>query len=113
MHEIAIVESIIDIISTEMKKHNITKVDTIKLRIGEMSHVMPDALTFSFDVSSKGTSLEGAKLIIETVPTKGRCKGCGTEFTIKDTFDICPECSGISYEITSGKELEIAEFDGS
>ena len=113
MHEIAIVESIIDIISTEMKKHNMTRVETIKLRIGEMSHVMPDALTFSFDVSSKGTSLEGAKLIIETVPTKGRCKGCGTEFTIKDTFDICPECNGISYEIISGKELEIAEFDGS
>ena len=112
MHEIAIVESIIDIVSTEMKKHNMTKVETIKLRIGEMSHVMPDALFFSFDISSKGTPLEGAKLIIETVPTKGRCKGCGTEFTIKDTFDICPNCGGISFEIISGKELEIAEFVG-
>lgn len=112
MHEIAIVESIIDIISTEMKKHNMTKVDTIKLRIGEMSHVMSDALTFSFGISSKGTPLDGAKLIIETVPTKGRCKGCGTEFTVKNTFDICPECDGISYEIISGKELEIVEFDG-
>jgi hydrogenase nickel incorporation protein HypA/HybF len=113
MHEIAIVESIIDIISTEMKNHNMARVETIRLRIGEMSHIMPDALIFSFDVSSKGTPLEGAKLIIETVPTKGRCKGCGAEFTIKDIFDICPECDGISYEIISGKELEIAEFDGS
>ena len=113
MHEIALVESIIDIVSTEMKKHNITKVETIKLRIGEMSHVMPDALIFGFDVLSKETSLEGARLIIETVPTKGQCRDCNTEFTIKDVIDICPKCGGTSYDIIYGKELEIAEFEGS
>jgi len=113
MHEIALVESIIDIVIAEMKKHNMTKVETIKLRIGEMSHVMPDALVFSFGVSSEGTLLEDAKLVIEIVPTKGRCKDCKKEFILKDTFDICPKCGGISYEIIAGKELEIAEFDGS
>ncbi len=113
MHEITIVENIIDIVSAEMKKHNITKLETIKLRIGEMSSIMPDALVFSFDVLSKETQLEGAKLIIEIVRTKARCKDCKTEFITGDTFGICPECNGISYEIISGKELEIAEFNGS
>lgn len=113
MHEIALVESIIDIVNTEMKKYNMAKVATIKLRIGEMSHAMPEALVFSFDTSSKGTALEGAKLVIEIVPAKGKCKDCKTEFVVKDIFDICPECGGISYEIISGKELEIAEFEGS
>jgi hydrogenase nickel incorporation protein HypA/HybF len=113
MHEIAIVESIIDIISTEMKKHNMTRVETIKLRIGEMSNIMPDALTFGFEVLSKGTPLENAKLIIENVPIRGQCKDCDTEFTIKDMIDICPKCGGISFKIISGKESEIVEFDGS
>ncbi|HGJ67140.1 TPA: hydrogenase maturation nickel metallochaperone HypA [bacterium] len=113
MHEIAIVESIIDIVSAEMKKHNMTKLETIKLRIGEMSNIMLDALVFSFDVLSKETPLEGAKLIIETVLIKFRCKDCKIEFTIKDTFGICPECNGINCEIISGKELEIAELNGS
>jgi hydrogenase nickel incorporation protein HypA/HybF len=112
MHEIAIVESIIDIVSSEMKKHNMTRVETIKLKIGEMSHIMPDALTFGFDISSKGTPLEGAKLIIETVPIRGQCKDCDTEFTIKDMIDTCPKCGGISFKIISGKELEIVEFVG-
>jgi hydrogenase nickel incorporation protein HypA/HybF len=113
LHETAIAENIIDIVTSEMSKHGLTKVQSIKLRIGEMSHVMPDALIFGFDVMSKGTPLEDAKLIIESLATKGLCKKCETEFIIKDMLDVCPKCENPYFEIISGKELEITEFDGS
>jgi hydrogenase nickel incorporation protein HypA/HybF len=113
LHETAIAENIIDIVTSELSKHGLTKVQSIKLRIGEMSHVMPDALIFGFEVMSKGTPLEGAKLIIESVVTRGLCKKCGTEFIIKDMLDVCPKCEYPYFEIISGKELEITEFDGS
>jgi len=112
MHEISLVENIIEIIISEMPKYNITKVDTITLRIGGMSNVMPDALSFGFDLLSKGTPLEEAKLIIENVQTRGLCKSCGHEFIMTDLLDPCPVCEGIAVEIISGKELEIVEFEG-
>lgn len=112
MHEISLVENIIDIVSAEMRKYNITKVNNIKLRIGEMSHVVPDALIFAFGTMSKDTSLEDAELIIERIPTSGRCNSCNTEFVMKDILEICPKCGGTRIDIISGKELEIAEFEG-
>ena len=113
MHEISIVENIIKIVVAEMPKHNITKVDSIKLRIGDMSHIVPEALTFGFEVMSDGTALEGAKIIIENVPTKGRCKQCGHEFEVEDWLENCPKCEKMDVEIISGKELDIVEFSGS
>jgi hydrogenase nickel incorporation protein HypA/HybF len=112
MHEISLVENIIEIITTEMPKHGISTVETITLKIGDMQHVVPDALTFGFEIVSKDTPLEGAELIIENVPAKARCKTCGSEFVVEDWWDNCPKCDSVEIEIISGKELEIVEFEG-
>lgn len=112
MHEVSLIENVIEIVMAEMPKHGITKVENITLRIGQMSMVMSDALIFAFEVLSKGTPLENATLSIESVPTEGRCRGCGEEFIIKDWPTDCPKCGGTDIELISGKELEIAEFEG-
>jgi hydrogenase nickel incorporation protein HypA/HybF len=113
MHEISLIQSIIEIIMAEMPKHNITKVETITLKIGKMRQVVPDALLFGFHILSKDTPLEGANLIIEDVPTKGCCKVCGQDFAIENWLSNCPGCGKANYDIISGKELEIVEFEGS
>lgn len=113
MHEISLIESIIEIIIAEMPEHNVTRIESIALRIGEMRQVIPETLHFGFDILSKDTPVEGAKLIIESVPIKGRCRTCGQEFVIENYLNNCPKCEGIDNEIISGKELEIAGFEGS
>lgn len=112
MHEVSIIESIINIILSEMPKHNITKVKSINLRIGKMQQIVEDALRFSFSVISQNTPLEGAEIIIENTPIIGRCRNCGNEFEVDDWFNNCPNCEGINIEIMSGKELEITSFEG-
>lgn len=113
MHELSLIEGIIDIILAELPKHSITKVENISLRIGEMRQVVPDALHFAFECLSKDTPLEGAELRIENVPIKSKCAQCGHEFVQKNWFGNCPKCQSTKIEIVSGKELEIAEFEGS
>ena len=112
MHEISLIESIIEIIMAEMPKHDITRVESITLRIGEMQRVVPDALLFGFDILSKDTPLEEAKLVIENVPTKERCKTCGQDFVVESWFESCPKCGKTDVEIISGDELETVEFEG-
>lgn len=113
MHELSLIEGIVDIILTELPKHNISKVESISLRIGEMRQVVPDALHFAFECVSKDTPLEGAKLIIDNIPIKGKCGQCNYEFILEHWFGNCPKCQSNRIEIISGKELEIAEFEGS
>lgn len=113
MHELSIIENIVEIILNEMPKHNIKKVERISLRIGEMRQVVPEALHFGFECVSKNTPVEGAELIIENVPIKGHCFHCNNEFLLKNWLQSCPSCKNNSIEIISGKELEIKEFEGS
>jgi len=113
MHELSIVANIIDIIETELNKNNLTRVESISLRIGEMRQVVPDALYFGFECLSKDTPLEGAEIKIETIPIKGKCRKCLHEFILENWLENCPTCGENQIEIISGKELEIAEFEGS
>lgn len=113
MHELSIIENIIDIILGEMPKHNITRVESISLRIGKMRQVVPDALHFGFECVTKNTPVEGAELHIEHIPISGKCKRCDHEFNMNDWYTGCPSCHALQIEIISGKELEIAEFEGS
>lgn len=112
MHELSIVQSIIDIILTELPKHNLTKVESISLRIGAMRQVVPEALYFGFECLSKNTPLEGARVLIENIPVRGRCRQCQSEFILDSWLDNCKSCGQSQIEIISGKELEIAEFEG-
>ena len=113
MHEISIVENIVEIITAEIPKHGITKVESIKLVIGEMQQVVPDTLLFAFDVLSKDTPLEGAKLIIESLPIRGCCKSCLQDFIMEDWGGKCISCGEKDIEIISGKELDIVGLEGS
>jgi len=112
MHEIALVESIINIVLGEIPKYNITKVSSIALKIGAMRLVVPEALRFGFELMSQNTPLEGAEIVIENILTTGRCKNCGHLFPIDDWFDNCPKCEKMDVEIISGKEMEIINFEG-
>ena len=56
MHELSIIENIVEIILNERPNRNIKKVKSISLRIGEMRQVVPEALHFGFECVSKNGS---------------------------------------------------------
>jgi len=111
MHEVSIAQGLMKILEDETKKHDVSRVKRVHLRIGELSTCVPDALTFAFEVVSEGTVAEGAELKIEVVPAKGRCDKCDIEFDVDSAMFLCPQCGGIAAEIVSGKELDIAEIE--
>lgn len=112
MHELAVAESLLKIVVEEGKKNGLGKVTQIRLRIGELSTVVPDALSFSFDVIAHGTLAEGAKLVAETVSVIAYCNVCKLDFEVKDMVLICPRCQQMSLSLRSGKELEIIDIEG-
>ena len=118
MHEISIAEGIIEIIEGQIKSirdksltSNIGRVKSIKLKIGEMSGVVPDALEFSFQIASKGTVAEGAALNIEHVPLTALCSDCSESFHIKGYCFECSRCGGTNFKVITGRELLIEEIE--
>jgi hydrogenase nickel incorporation protein HypA/HybF len=111
MHEMGIAQSILEIVEQEMTRHGATKLTTIRLVVGEFTAVVPESLTFCFEVLTKDTPFEGVKLEMEKVPLTGRCNLCETEFVVKDYQFICPHCGSNQVETISGKELFVKEIE--
>lgn len=111
MHEMSIAQSLIDVIREEMAAAEATILRSVRLQIGRLTAIVPESLTFCFEVITKGTDLEGARLIIEAVPIKGFCKECEREFEIEEYTFICPACGSSQIKITAGEELSVVEIE--
>ena len=111
MHEYPITQSIINISVEEAKKHNSKKINEIRLKIGELTGLMPESLQIYFDMISVGTLAEGAKLLIIKVPVKFTCQKCLIESEVKGGLYKCPNCQSIDIKITSGNEYMIESLE--
>ena len=65
MHELSIAEELLDIIIHRARDEHIGSVNTINLRIGRYSGILPDCLTFAFEMLSKDTVAEEARVFVE------------------------------------------------
>ena len=83
----------------------------MNLRIGRLAAVVEDSLKFCFEIITKDSPLEGAELVIETVPVVLRCRDCGHGWEVEGPVFTCPECKEGSVEIVSGRELEISSLE--
>jgi hydrogenase nickel incorporation protein HypA/HybF len=111
MHEMSIAQSLLEIIREEMAQHDAKVLKSVRLHIGQLSAIVPDSLSFCFEVMTSGTELEGAKLIMEIIPLRGFCKGCSQEFEIRDYAFECPHCGSREIDTISGQDLSIVEME--
>ena len=111
MHEVSIMEQTIQIALENAHQQNANKIHRLKMRLGEMSGVVPEALNFAFDVVTEGTIAEGAILEIENIPIQCYCGHCQQNFSPSDLFYECPHCHQLSTQILAGKEIELSSLE--
>ena len=111
MHEISVAQDIVDLVIENLPKDEIVNVTKVRIKIGELSAIIPESLEFCFDVITKDTRLEGAKLEIQEVPVIVKCNNCSKEFKVNDFCFICPECGSGNVEILQGKEFNVVDFE--
>ena len=88
-----------------------TRVYSIRLRIGVLSGVVPEALQFAFEALADGTPAKGAKLVIEDVLARFWCATCSHEFEATQMFAECPDCHHPSAELRAGREMELTSLE--
>ena len=107
MHELGIVQQVIEIVSEASRGR---KVCRVVLEIGRLSAVMPDAVRFCFDLAAEGTAAEGATLEIVETPGLARCRSCGQTLELSRPFGRCA-CDCTDLDWLSGEELKIREME--
>jgi hydrogenase nickel incorporation protein HypA/HybF len=87
MHELSIALSLIDAVCDELPRlgPNVA-VRSIRVRVGPLSGVVPDALAFAFEVAAAESPLAGARLDIE------RTDGRELELAAVEVIDGAADC---------------------
>ncbi|MCK5227533.1 MAG: hydrogenase maturation nickel metallochaperone HypA [Desulfobulbaceae bacterium] len=112
MHEASLILNVLDTVTRKCQEEGYKKINSIRLRIGRASGVLPDAMTFAFEITKENTLAAEASLLIDIIPVGGVCKTCGNDFEIEENYlTSCPYCKATTFEINQGREMEIVEMD--
>jgi hydrogenase nickel incorporation protein HypA/HybF len=110
MHEMSIAMAVVEQVEQAARDAGASAAVRLRLRIGELAGVVPDALAFSFELACADTVLQGAELVVETVPARARCAPCAAEWAVGMPPDLCcPRCAGAGAELLTGRELQIVD----
>ena len=111
MHEMAVTQSILDIIIEHARQADASRILQVNLVVGDMSGLVDDSVQFYFDFLSKDTLAEGAKLVFDRRPAIYRCRECEMTFTPTGHDWTCPACYALSFEVLSGREFSINSIE--
>jgi hydrogenase nickel incorporation protein HypA/HybF len=111
MHELAITKSLLAIALDKAGESGVTKIRSIRLKVGELTGYVPEAVEMNFGMLAAGTVAEGAVLLIEAVPLQCTCKKCGNGYPGKPDDFTCPACGAADITVTGGREMFIESME--
>ena len=111
MHEFSLVESILTSAFEVARQHGSLPITRVKVEIGALQQVVPDALEFAFDAAVKGTPAEGAVFEWAQIPACIQCVECDTAYEPADVFWVCPGCGAQGGRAIRGDEIVLASVE--
>lgn len=113
MHELSICQALIEVATDALRRvpAPAPRVRCVDVRIGRLAAVVPELLRFHFDLLVAGTPLDGATLVIEEVPARGRCEICLHAFDVDQVPTSCPACGAWEVAVTGGQELDLVSLE--
>ncbi|MCL2111611.1 MAG: hydrogenase maturation nickel metallochaperone HypA [Clostridiales bacterium] len=111
MHELPLTEQIIKIVTERGQAAGASKIESIKLVVGERSGYITESIRLYFDVVSKGTLCEGAALEIEVVKPMLKCPACDELFERPRMSFACPACGTDGEPTDIGREFYIDSIE--
>jgi len=111
MHELSVTESVLEIACKYAEKAQAKKVTDIFLEIGRLSSIIDDSVQFYWDLISKDTLCEDAKLHFKRVPAQLICTECSHEYTLEEELMPCPNCGSARIKVLSGDEFNLDSIE--
>ncbi len=104
MHELSVASAILD---TARRHAGDRRVTVVSVRVGGLRQVIPDSLLFYWDIVTRDTECEGARLALTEIAPRLRCPACAYEWDLTDPVFRCPGCGSGETAVVAGEELEV------
>ncbi|MBE0661263.1 MAG: hydrogenase maturation nickel metallochaperone HypA [Bacteroidales bacterium] len=111
MHELSVATGIFEIAEKTLLQNGMKKIHAIHIVIGELTCVDVSALRFSLESAGKGSSIEGAEIVIHKQKAVAECQICKKEFEPIGFVAECPKCKGFETKILKGRELFVKSIE--
>jgi hydrogenase nickel incorporation protein HypA/HybF len=111
MHEMSIVEALLESIRAEVGPYPDARVQVVRVRVGTLRQIEPAMLGFCYDAAVRDTPLAGSRLEVQTVEAAARCGVCSLTFPIEESWFECPRCRSTNAELLTGDELLLAHIE--
>jgi hydrogenase nickel incorporation protein HypA/HybF len=118
MHELALAQAIVGAAERHAEGRPVT---IVRVGVGRLRQVVPEYLTWFFEIAAKETLCEGASLECERLPSLLRCTSCGAEWDpapppAPDQASLilsfrCPGCGSSEHAVVNGDELLVESID--
>lgn len=113
MHELSIVNALLDQACEIATQHQATKVHKIVISVGERSGVDIGLLRRTFETFKSEFAL-CQNTLLESIyePVEILCKECNTQSLAQDMqYAICPKCQSQNVKIVKGMELLLLSLE--
>ena len=111
MHELAIAQALVDQVQEAADVQKAKRVVSIRVVVGTLSGVDPEALRMAFTLAAEETPVQGSDLVVEPVTATVRCADCQAVSTPEPPFVYCAACKSRNVEIEAGRELYIKSVE--
>ena len=111
MHELPITEGLLNLALKHANQAGAKRITQLNLVIGQLASVVDDSIQFYWDIISKDTIAEGAKLEFRRVPAVLHCWNCEAEFTPNGRDYLCPQCGSARVKVVAGDDFLLESID--
>jgi len=112
MHETAIAQAILEQVLRIAAENGLARISEVRLRVGELRLIVPEALDLAWQAVSRGTAVDGSALQICEVQALVRCRQCDKQYRPTWPVFACPQCGRADVEILAGNELVLWQISG-
>jgi len=108
MHELGLCSSIVDAIERRAGERSVARV---RVRVGRLHHVHPEAFDQSFAIAAMGTVAEDAAAELVLLPVRAQCTECTETWEALEIPLACPTCGCVTVELIGGDELMLESIE--
>lgn len=111
MHEMSLAESVLQMIEGMARSQDFKSVKMVRLEIGQLSSVEPEAFRFAFEAVTRGSIASGACLDVIETAGQGLCMECSAQIPLSARYEPCSACGSHKVRVTGGEGMRVRELE--
>ena len=111
MHEMALAESLLGIVIDAARTHDARIVTAVRLELGVLSHIEPEAMRQCFDIVKRASVAGDARLEIHTIDGEAWCMPCAKRVPLARRGAACPACGSYQLQVARGHEMRVMDIE--